>query len=125
MRQLLKLKEQAKHLEQQVEDIQTKWFNKASEVLRSVTCQQHYGGLINHSRDKFCALGAIFNYYGWNGYGSANNETDNAILAYELGLSNSLQWLSLSNVGEFIITLNDEKHLSFEEIADTLEKVGY
>ena len=84
---------------------------KASQILRMtdvVQCKNNY-----HVDGKYCAMGAIMHYFGWNGY---NNQDYNATGFKKLNIS--------AHVWGIIMSLNDSYGKSFSEIADWLEERG-
>jgi hypothetical protein len=89
---------------------------KASQILRNVKVEQLFGDFSN-GRGKFCALGAIYEFFGWNG--GTNDSTSNwkpadfEILVHSLGLTEA--------DGIDIIQMNDMGHYTFEEISKELE----
>ena len=104
---------------QQLLQIQERIFQSASEILRHTKLQQHFGNFVDPTKTKFCALGAIYKHYGWNGNGLDSNwrDADYKILVDQLGLMEDNEF---SNV----IRMNDLGHAPFNIIADYLEDKG-
>jgi len=85
---------------------------KPSQILRTTTVGQTTK---SYARDgKFCAMGAIMNYFGWDG--TASYLFYNAVGFKSLGISDDI-W------GK-VVDLNDNCGKSFIEIADWLEERG-
>lgn len=86
---------------------------KASSILRQTKVTQYYGSLTDNHK-KYCALGAIYNYFGYDSGRIFQEDTD--ILQEQLGIT--------AYTAAEIIYMNDLQHRSFTEIADWLEERG-
>jgi|SRR5687767_3555434 len=114
-------------LKQQLIQLIEHKFPKASEILRMTTVEQCRYAL---SKDgKFCAYGAIYNFFGWNGNTWGDGDDDGVTFDYDtlidqLGLRryDFEQYKYKESMN--ITRMNDHYGMSFAEIADVLEKEG-
>ena len=94
---------------------------KASQILRQAKCEQYRGGL-SDGKGKFCARGVILTHFGWDGditkfsetYWPAREQEDNLL---DTGQDHNL----LRRIARW----NDGDEMSFNQIADKLEEMGY
>ena len=117
-------------MKQELIQLQKQVFKKASEILRTTKIEQHRGWFSNSltgDGKKFCAMGAIYKEYGWDGKYDKSNFTkeDFSIITYELGLCDIPNSKNMvGQIGGDIIDMNDIDGDSFTEIADWLEERG-
>ena len=91
---------------------------KPSQILRMTKVPQYRGGF-SDGRGSFCARGAVLNHFGWtgdsnydiSGYWKARDIEDGLIPDHSV-LCKIAHW-------------NDHDNLTFEQIADKLEEMGY
>ena len=91
---------------------------KASQILRQTKvkqCKDEWSDGIGGPATMFCARGAIYHHFGWDGNKSINMEY----------WYNKEDELIPNNIQSFIQYCNDAKNMTFEEIADMLEEKGY
>ena len=101
--------------------LETEWFKKASEILRQTKIQQYHGGFTD-GIEKFCAMGAVYAEYGWDGkYNWDAN--DFVIIGGQLGFSDGIHEYC-THEAICVIQMNDMNKKSFSEIADYLEERG-
>src|SRR5688572_14226252 len=112
-------------LKQQLIQLIEQKFPKASEILRMTKVEQCYNTM---SRDgKFCAMGAIYNFFGWDGitWDDPRASFDYNLVVEQLGLAEYDRQEFRKKDGSMNITrMNDRHFMSFAEIADHLEKEG-
>ena len=89
---------------------------KYSQILRQTKLRQ-FKGFYSDGAGGFCARGVILNHFGWDGSGVCNPTFDKAVRSEERMLPNHIR--------EEIVTWNDKYGLSFDQIADKLEEMGY
>ena len=87
---------------------------KASQILRMTKVPQYFGGL-GDGMGRFCAVGAIYTHFGWDG---SDGVVPDDLIA-------ELHKLLPRDVTYEITKWNDREYLSFEQIADKLEEMGY
>ena len=99
-----------------------KLFRKASEILRQTKLVQTYG-TFSDEKGKFCAMGAVYAEYGWDGK-SNWDKMDFNIIGEQLGFYDGNSHEYCTDDGCTILHMNDTNRLSFSEIADYLETKG-
>lgn len=105
------------------ETIQEKFFKLPSEILKTTKVTKHTYGLVGRN-NSYCAIGAILNYYGWDGKNYVGVD-ENIILEQCDLVVNQYGNYSFTKLGHAVIQLNDRKNKSFSEISQYLEEIGY
>jgi hypothetical protein len=88
---------------------------KPSQILRETKAEQCFYSLSN-GEGKFCAVGVLYNYLGWDGESNSDLIGDERPLLLDLGIHQK-------HVQE-IFDMNDNMGWSFNQIADWLEERG-
>ena len=88
---------------------------KPSQILRETKIEQNFGSLSNGD-GKFCAVGVLYNYLGWDGISDSDLIGDERPLLRDLGVH--------AHTVIEIFDMNDCMRWSFSQIADWLEERG-